>query len=252
VRWIVLLTIAAGCGRLGFDPRGGADADPVTGDGAHDGATDTAAGSDGATSTVTLAQSSPAIIGIGPQTVTLPNPTVAGSLLVATFGVNTMSLTLPAGWSTNATGQVTGACYSLIATNVTGAAGQQSFTFTLPGGAPVAVQISEWTGVDLGNPFDAAGFGGSMTPANPLMISTLGPTSVAGDLAIASFCEDTTNPTFTPGAGWTELGQGSNTSASPSMITEYQRGVAAGVVTASATSSLTTKYAATVLTFHAQ
>ena len=240
--------LAAGCGRLGFDAPG-ADG----GDGARDVLMDTGAGGDGAgMPAVTLTQSTPAIIGIGPQTVTLPNPTVSGSLLVATFGVNTTSLMLPTGWFINATAQVTGACDSLIVTNVTGMAGQQSFTFTLPGGAPVALQLSEWTGIDLGNPFDVAGFGGSMTPANPLTISTVGSTSAAGDLAVAAFCEDSTSPTFTPGAGWTELGQAANTSASPSLITEFQRSVPASVVTATATSSITTKYAGSILTFHSR
>jgi len=81
-------------------------------------------------------------------------------------------------------------------------------------------------------------------------MTTLFAATMPGEVAIGTFCQDTNSPTYTPGAGWTELGQGANTSASPSMLAEYQLGVPAAKVTATGTSSLSSKYAAVLLTFH--
>jgi hypothetical protein len=253
VRWVLLLTTVAACGRLGFDARSGTDADALTGDVGGDGVMHDGPAGDGSGSgsnVVGPLQQSIVVLGTGPQTIMLPNPTTPGTLLVATIGVNSLSgITYPPGWSLNTNGSVSGACTSGIATDPSGTGGQQSFSFGAPAGAPVAIQITEWDGVNLGNAYDAAGFGGGQQPATALTISTLMASMTAGDLAIGTFCEDTTMPAFTAGNGWTEIGQAPTTSASPSLFSEFQRGVPAATITATATGSLSAKYAACVMTF---
>lgn len=75
----------------------------------------------------------------------------------------------------------------------------------------------------------------------------MAPLTKAGDLGIAVFCEDTTNPTFTPGAGWTALGQAATFSSSPSGFAEYVAGLPVATITATGTSSVSAKYAAVVV-----
>jgi hypothetical protein len=257
MRGVVLLVMASACGRLGFDPlRVNADADPLTGDVAHDSAIDSAtdamAGSDAAMgSAFTRVQSTAATSGTGTQMVMLPSPTTAGTVLVATFALNSLgALTVPGGWTTNASSMINGACASVIATETSGAAGRQALSFTVNAGAPVSIQVSEWAGVNLSSPFDAVGMGGSSFSMLALSIATSGATTTAGDLAIASFCEDVQTPTFTPGAGWTNLGQVPVSSALPSLFTEFQQNLPVGQVTATGTGSLVAKYAATIVTLH--
>jgi hypothetical protein len=240
----VLLCLTA-CGRLGFDPtdvEAGIDAATadVTGDVAAD---STASG-------LVMMQSTAAMAGNGTQTVMLPNPTSNDTVLVATLGLNNITtLTLPTGWVMNANSTVNGACVSVLATEASGVAGRQSFTFTISLSGPITIQVSEWTGVDLANPFDASGMGGGMTSTTALTIATDAATTTSGELAVAAFCQDVAAPTFTHGAGWTELGQVAGASSTPSLFTEYQSDVPTGLVTATAMSSASAKYAATVLTF---
>ena len=246
MRRVVVLVMLAACGRLGFDEHtGGVTGDgPRAGDGTQQG---DGAGSAGSR----LVQSSTVVLGTGPQTVVLPAPTSAGTLLVATLGVNNLSgVSGPSGWQINANISVSGGCTSAMATERSGTAGRQSFAFTAPAGAPVSVQITEWSGLVLGTPIDAAGVSAGMNPTSALTVSTLMPPTTAGDLAIATFCEDTTMPTFTAGSGWMLLGQGATTASSPSLVSEVQANVPASTITATATSSLATKYAGTILTFH--
>jgi hypothetical protein len=240
-RLATLLCLTA-CGRLGFDPT-----DVETAIDAP--AVDVAA--DGTTSGgLVLMQSTSAMAGNGTQTIMLPSPTSNDSVLVATLGLNNITtLTLPTGWVMNADSTVNGACVSALATEGTGVAGRQSFTFTVSLSGPITIQVSEWAGVDLANPFDAAGKGGATSSTTSLTISTSGATATPGELAVAAFCQDVAAPTFTRGAGWRELGQVAGSSSTPSLFTEYQGDVPAGLVTATATSSASAKYAATVLTF---
>ena len=100
-------------------------------------------------------------------------------------------------------------------------------------------------GLAVGGP----GIGGGLQPATALTITTMSAAMVPGEVAIGTFCQDTNMPAFTPGAGWAELGQAANTSASPSLLGEYQLGVPAAQITATGTSSLSSKFAATVMTF---
>ena len=62
------------------------------------------------------------------------------------------------------------------------------------------------------------------------------------------FCEDDNNPTFTPGAGWSQLGEFANVASSPSLASDA-RFVPAGAVDETITSSVAGKYAAVIATF---
>lgn len=244
MRCFVVLWMLAGCGRLGFDTR-----TDLTGDGPRSGDGTQQQGDGGGSAAGPLVQATTVMVGTGPQTLSLPAPTSAGTLLVASLGLNSLSgVTPPAGWQINANGSVSGGCVAAMATEISGAAGRQSFTFMAPAGAPVAMQITEWSGVLLGNPYDGSGFGGG-GPTTSLTIATVLPNMSVGDLGIATFCEDTTMPAFTAGAGWTQLGQAANVASSPSLLTEVQTGEPALKITATATSSLSTKFAAVVMTF---
>jgi hypothetical protein len=250
-----LLLYLTACGRFGFDTRtqtGDSGAiDAPTGDAARDAASDTAA--DGTASSIVMMQASTAIEGNGTQTIMLASPTTSGTLLVATIGVNSSTaLTLPNGWANNATSSVSGACVSVFATEISGVAGRQAFTFTMAMSGPIAVQVSEWAGVDLSNPFDASGMGGASSATTSLSISTSGATTAPGDLAIGTFCQDVNAPMFFAGAGWTELGQVPGASATPSLFSEYQRGVPVAQVTATGTTTGSAKSAATIVTFRSK
>ena len=100
----------------------------------------------------------------------------------------------------------------------------------------------------MGGP-DTGGFGGGQNPTTALTISTLTPAAAANEIAIATFCEDTTMPTFTPGSGWTSLGSESNVASSPSLFSEVRSDLPAGTITAVATGSLAAKFAAVVFAF---
>lgn len=248
MRVAVALVMLAACGRLGFDAR----TDP-TGDGAANGdgtqQQQGDGGGGGGSGSGTLVQQSPVAVGTGTVTVVLPNPTQSGDLLVAVIGANNISnLVMPTGWQLNVNGSATGSCTSAIATasNVTG--GQTSLVFTFNAGVPADVEVSEWSGVGA---IDAAGFGAATNPTTALTVTTLTADQAAGDLAIATFCEDANAPTFALQAGWASLGQFANTASSPSLVGEYQRGQPAGKVTATATGSVSTKYAGTIITFQA-
>jgi hypothetical protein len=249
MRPAVLLVMLAACGRLGFDARNDGSGDGGLGDGAHQQPGDGAGGSGAGL----IVQVSSAFVSTGPTNVALPNPTATGTLLVANIAVNSLSgVSPPAGWQVNANGSVSGACVAAIATDASGQAGRQTFAFTAPAGAPIALIVSEWRGIPLGNAFDTGGFGGGTAPATAMMMKTMFADSTAGDLAIATFCQDTTMPAFTAGAGWSELAQGTNTASSPSILGEYQANEPAQQVTATAMSSVSAKYAAAVVTFHTQ
>jgi hypothetical protein len=245
MRRVAMAVVLAGCGRLGFDEGVAALSDGRSGD-SQLGDSQLGDGSGSSAAPGALVQMSPVTSGAGPFTLTLPAPSQAGTVLVATLAVNsTSSLAYPTGWQQNGTGSVNGACNAVFATNATGMAGVTSVQFTLLAGVPYAAQISEWhmSGIDTG------GFGGGQNPTTTLTISTALPAAADNEIAIAMFCEDTTMPAFTPGAGWTSLGSNSNVASSPSLFTEVRSDLPAGTITATATGSLSAKFAAVVFAF---
>lgn len=245
MRRVVLAFVLAGCGRLGFDAQSGAITDGHAGDGAQSG-DGSGSGSGSGSASGALVQMSPVTSGSGTFTVTLPAPTQAGTVLVATLAVNsTSSLAYPTGWQQNGTGSVNGACNAVIATNTTGMAGVTSVQFSLLAGVAWGAQITEWRvgGIDTG------GFGGGQNPTTALTISTVTPANAANEISIATFCEDANMPGFTAGAGWTNLGTESNVSSAPSLLSEVRSDLPAGTITAVATGSLAAKFAAVVVVF---
>ncbi|MBV8757569.1 MAG: hypothetical protein JO257_09850 [Deltaproteobacteria bacterium] len=240
MRPVVLLVTLSACGRLGFDEHiAGVTGDGPLGDGVQQG--------DGASSSnAMLVQQSGVVSGNGSVMVALPQPTLGGTFLVATIAGNDLSTFMaPSGWQNNASGSTSGACASAIVTEQNAPAGQSTITFTI--NTPCDVQVTEWRG--LAN-VDNGGFA-SGTASTSLSVSTFTADSAAGDLAIASFCQDTTMPTYAAGAGWNALGQIARSAALPSMMAEYQTGEPKAKITATATSSLAAKYTGTIVTFQA-
>lgn len=85
-------------------------------------------------------------------------------------------------------------------------------------------QLAEWTGVAALNPLDATGTASS-GDAGSLTVSTSGVVAVANELAITAFAENrlpATTGTWTPGGGWTNLGNDHGTSQGLHGASDYQ------------------------------
>lgn len=234
----------AGCGRVGFDLLGDGPTDARP----RDGAMLTAdVPVDVPTVPVTYAQKSSTANGTGPQTITLASASTPGTMLVLSMGTNSLgSLVLPSGWITAASVGPSGGCYSLIAYYPNNPGGITDVGYSQPGGLPSVAVISEIGGVT------ALDVIGTATGANPVAmqsVATSGPTSTDRGIAVTTFCEDVNMPTYTSGAGWTNISQFAAGAASTSFVTDYKEFTASGVVSETVTSSITGKYAAVVATF---
>ena len=144
-------------------------------------------------------------------TVTLGTASTAGNLLVATLvGDNYIGTPTGApGWTPAST------------TNDGGTFIYGEYYYNNPGGITSVVlpcgaatkcyaRISEWSGIQSSSdPIDFAGYSGDITAHTSETISTV--TSASGDLVITEvFAEGAAAPTFTPGAGWTNVGASSS------------------------------------------
>jgi len=235
-RWLGLYALI-GCGRVGFAPlgedaRAGADTPR-----------DSAAAVDGALGSANVQTSKP-IGGADGLTFTI-EPTQPGTLLVASIAFNSQgTLALPPGWQLALMDGTAGACSALLAYELANPGGVTSLTFTLGGNTPIVGMISEWAGPS------ALGVMGSTVQGQPSITQSVQAANPAPgmELAITTFCEDDNNPTFTPGAGWSQLGQFSNVASSPSLASDA-RFVPAGAVDETITSSVAGKYAAVIATF---
>jgi hypothetical protein len=184
-------------------------------------------------------------------TLTVPAASTAGTLLVATLVSNdkTGSFTVPTGWTsavhltqTNAEAEV------LYYANNPG--GITSVTFTNAGGTSTAGQLSEWRGVLASSPIDKTGTK-SATLANSVAPSA-GTTTTAGELAVTSTAQYialASTATYTPGTGWTNLGNSGATSSSYQYTADYRTGVPAGSVSETISSSATGTLSAVIATF---
>ena len=182
---------------------------------------------------------------------TLPAASTAGTLLVATLaGQKNSSFTAPTGWvrAANAGRANVEAEIWYYANNP---GGITSASFSNSGATATAGQLSEWSGVATSSPLDRTGtktttLGTSVAPA------TSAATTVAGELAVtaaAQFIAVASTPTFTPGAGWTNLGNSGATSSSHQYTADYRTAVATGTVSETITSSAAGSWAAVVATF---
>ena len=241
VRCALVAGIASGCGRIGFD----AISDPTqTSD-----ATGDATGDAITIGTIAFVQAGPVVvIGSGPITVTLPAPSTAGTLLVATIATNSVSpIGLPASWTTAASVMTSGACAVALAFEANNPGNLTSFTFTVNG--PMVGQVTEWSGVSATSPLDATGTQSGTSPSTSQPVQTTSSTLAAAELGVSVFCADVNMPTYTPESGWTNLGNHSDSSAFPSFTSDFALDLPIGVVSETQTSSRSAKYASALATF---
>jgi hypothetical protein len=239
---LVCLASLAACGRLGFEPRVSADA---SGDADRD-----ATLGDGQPSTIALVQIGMVLSSSNGLTLTLPAPSTAGTLLVATFGDNSIvQLNLPPPWQLAAASPSSGTGYAILAYQANNPGGITSVTFMQTSGIPLAGLLSEWSGVATTSPLDAMGSTMSASPVTSQSVQTSTVPTVAGELAIAVFSQDANVPSYTTGTGWTNVGGFGNLASAPSFTADYQLGVPMAVVGETVTSSVAGKYGAIVVTF---
>jgi hypothetical protein len=175
----------------------------------------------------------------------------AGTLLVATLASqknNTFSA--PAGWvrAVNGARSNVEAEIWYYANNPGGIA---SAPFTVNGSASTAGQLSEWSGVATSSPVDKTG-SATTVAATSITPTTSGATTVDGGLAVSAAAEYLTlagTATFTPGGGWTNLGNSGAASSSYHYTADYKTGVATGTVSETITSSAIGTWAGAVAVF---
>src|SRR5439155_11248602 len=129
--------------------------------------------------------------------------------------------------------------------------GITSASFTDSGATATAGQLSEWSGVATSSPLDKTGTT-TVTLATSAAPATSASTTVAGDLAVTAAAEYLAlagTATFTPGTGWTNLGNSGATSSSYQYTADYRSGVAIGTVSETVSSSVAGAWAAAVATF---
>src|SRR5581483_163407 len=128
--------------------------------------------------------------------------------------------------------------------------GITSVIFTNAGGSSTAGQLSEWNGVLASSPVDKTG-----TKTATLLATSVTPsatTTTAGDLAVTSPAQYNalaSSATYTPGTGWTNLGNSGATSSSYEYTADYRTGVPAGSVSETITSSDAGSLSAVIATF---
>jgi hypothetical protein len=183
----------------------------------------------------------------------LPSASTAGTLLVATLASqkNGTFGGAPTGWVRAVrVSQLNSDAEIWYYPNNPG--GISTASFTNSGASVNAGQLSEWSGVATGAPFDQSGSttvtlaGTTATPA------TSAATTVAGELAVTAAAQYIALPstaTYTPGAGWVNLGNSGATSSSYQYTADYRTGVAAGTVSETITSSQSGLWSAVVATF---
>jgi len=185
-------------------------------------------------------------------TLTLPAASTAGTLLVATVASNRNSaFSSPGtGWSQAAQiGQLNAAAGIWYYAGNPG--GISSVTFTDTSGTSTAGQLSEWRGVLAGSPVDKTGTKTATLLATSVTPSA-GSVTTAGELAVTSTAQYMLLPstaTYTPGTGWTNLGNSGATSSSYQYTADYRTGVPTGSLSEKITSSEAGSLSAVIATF---
>lgn len=148
----------------------------------------------------------------GSVTVTKPPGTTSGDVLIACLAQNEQSVTLPSGFTLveQATGGTTTNTFSgHMYRKTAGGSEPADYTFSVgASGAPMAVVLSAWRGVDTTTPIDDSAVvadGGTGEPANPSISIT---TTTNCRLLFSRIARSTSAiPTFSNGtADWSELG----------------------------------------------
>jgi hypothetical protein len=235
-----LLLVVTACGRMGFDTYATNVNDAARADSMPQ---------------IDGMPSSSQLINVGPVvdvnsntdiTLTLPAPTTAGTLLVATMATS-KSFGPPAPWVVTTAGTAV-TCYTFVLLYPDNPGGIASVMFTTPGTTNSVGQLTEWSGVAT-MPLDQTA-GGFVNPK--ATTQTLAATiSMSNELGITAFCQYATTPTYTPGSGWTQLGMYSGVTAGEiSYVANYQAGLAMGPVGATETSTFSADWAGELATFH--
>ncbi|HZQ76778.1 MAG TPA: hypothetical protein VFE55_05575 [Acidimicrobiia bacterium] len=184
-------------------------------------------------------------------TPTLPAASTAGTLLVATLATQKNTVfTAPSGW-TQAVNKAQTNAEAAIWFYPNNPGGIASASFTSTGATSISGQLSEWSGVATASPLDKSG-SASATLATSVTPATSQATTVAGELAVTAVAQYIVlagTATYTPGSGWTNLGNTGATSSSYQYTADYRTGVPAGVVSETVTSSASGALSAAVATF---
>jgi hypothetical protein len=179
----------------------------------------------------------------------LPAASTTDTLLVATLASqNNSTFTAPAGWvQAVRIGQLNANAEIWYYAKNPG--GITSASFSNSGSSSVAGQLSEWSGAALVSPLDKTGTK-TATLASSVAPSTQA--TVAGDLAVtaaAQYLALAGTATYTPGTGWTNLGNSGATSSSYHHTADHKTGVANGNVSETITSSTAGSWSAAMATF---
>jgi hypothetical protein len=181
----------------------------------------------------------------------LSSASTAGTLLVATLASQKNgTYSGPSGW-TRAVRVGQSNADSEIWYYASNPGGITSASFTNSGASSTAGQLSEWSAVATSSPLDKKGTT-TVTLATSASPATSAATTVAGELAVtaaAQYITVASTASYTPAAGWTNLGNSGATSSSYQYTADYQTGVATGTVSETITSSSLGAWSAVVATF---
>jgi hypothetical protein len=179
---------------------------------------------------------------------TLPAPSAAGTLLVATLTSDESpnKSTQPAGWLFAANANQAGAGRVEIWYYPSNPGGLSSFQFALnPATDFGEVQISEWNGAAVA-PLDQTGSTVIPVAATTAVNATGGVTAVAGELAITdSAFTIAAGQTYSPGAGWTNTVN----DVTNGYGAEYALNLPVGIATETVSASQATPWSAVIATF---
>ena len=180
---------------------------------------------------------------------TLPAPSQAGTLLVATVSSETTptKLTPPAGWISAADANQPGEGRSEIWYYPNNPGGISSAQFALnPATIFGNAQISEWLGADTVAPLDQSGASTVAVPTTTTAISTVGALSQTGELVMTiDGFQSLPGQTLTRGAGWTAT----VTDVPNGYASEYRRDLPTGVASETLTSGIASLWANAIAAF---
>jgi len=168
-------------------------------------------------------------------TLTLPSGSTAGNLLIASFDGfgSSNNSNGPAGWQLADEGSGSASRRSAIWYYPNNPGGISSANFSIGAGTTyIAGQMTEWSGMGTLAPLDVYGrkAQASSTTINVNGVdSNNNQTSYANEIAVATFQENLSSAsavTFTPGAGWTNLGNTGATSQTTQYTSDYITGIA--------------------------
>jgi hypothetical protein len=179
---------------------------------------------------------------------TLPAPSAAGNLLIATLTSDSSpnKSTPPLGWLVAAQANQIGAGRSEIWYYPNNPGGLSSFQFALNPAIDFGeVQITEWSGMAAA-PLDQSGSTVVAVASTTSTNATSGATAVAGELAITNEAYTViAGQTFTPGAGWSSLVNDPSLGYS----SEFSSGEPVGVVSETLNAGMPTLWANVIATF---